>query len=245
MVSRSLAARFWRGRSPLGDQVQLAGVGDGVQWRTIVGVASDVPYGDPLSRDRSPDAVYVPLLQSDAEYPVVVARFRGSEVAGREALHRAFGAVDPLLVPDGVQLFSEVLRKVGLITASVSRLFAACFAFALFLALAGAYGLMSRSIGLRRREIGVRRALGASDASLTRLLLSQGGRQLGVGTLVAAPMLVLTGLGFMHFFPIDGWIAFVAGVAVSLSIVVAVLGATWLPTRRVLRVTPREALGSE
>lgn len=245
MVSRSLAARFWRGRSPLGDQVQLAGVGDGVQWRTIVGVASDVPYGDPLSRDRSPDAVYVPLLQSDAEYPVVVARFRGSEVAGREALHRAFGAVDPLLVPDGVQLFSEVLRKVGLITASVSRLFGACFAFALFLALAGAYGLMSRSIGLRRREIGVRRALGASDASLTRLLLSQGGRQLGVGTLVAAPMLVLTGLGFMHFFPIDGWIAFVAGVAVSLSIVVAVLGATWLPTRRVLRVTPREALGSE
>ncbi|MBK6485814.1 MAG: ABC transporter permease [Gemmatimonadetes bacterium] len=239
MVSRSLAARFWRGRSPLGDQVQLAGVGDGVQWRTIVGVASDVPYGDPLSRDRSPDAVYVPLLQSDAEYPVVVARFRGSEVAGREALHRAFGAVDPLLVPDGVQLFSEVLRKVGLITASVSRLFGACFAFALFLALAGAYGLMSRSIGLRRREIGVRRALGASDASLTRLLLSQGGRQLGVGTLVAAPMLVLTGLGFMHFFPIDGWIAFVAGVAVSLSIVVAVLGATWLPTRRVLRVTPR------
>ncbi|MBK6486194.1 MAG: hypothetical protein IPF98_04825 [Gemmatimonadetes bacterium] len=160
-------------------------------------------------------------------------------------MHRAFGAVDPLLVPDGVQLFSEVLRKVGLITASVSRLFAACFAFALFLALAGAYGLMSRAPSGCADARSGRRALGASDASLTRLLLSQGGRQLGVGTLVAAPMLVLTGLGFMHFFPIDGWIAFVAGVAVSLSIVVAVLGATWLPTRRVLRVTPREALGSE
>lgn len=245
MVSRALASRYWHGRSPLGEQVQLAALGDTLQWRTIVGVASDVPYGDPLSRDRSPDAIYVPLLQSDAEYPVVFARFRGSEVAGRTALHQAFGAADPLLVPDGVQLFSEVLRKVGLITVAVARLFTACFAFALLLALAGAYGLMSRSIGLRRREIGVRRALGATDASLTRLLLGHGGQQLGVGTVVAAPVLVVTGLGFMHFFPIDGWIAFAAGVAVSVSIVAAVLIATWLPTRRVLRVTPRDALGSE
>ena len=64
-----------------------------------------------------------------------------------------------------------------------------CFAFALLLAVAGTYGLMSRSIGLRTREIGVRRALGASDAMATRMLLRQGARQLGVGTLVAAPIL--------------------------------------------------------
>lgn len=245
MVSRALAARHWHGRSPVGDQVQLAGLGDSLSWRTIVGVASDVPYGDPLSRDRSPEAIYVPLLQADTEFPVVIARFRGSEGAGREALHEAFRAAEPLLVPDGVQSMTEVLRKFGLITVSVARLFAACFAFALLLALAGTYGLMSRSIGLRRREVGVRRALGATDASLTRLLLAQGGRQLGVGTLVAAPILVVTGLGFMHFFPLEGWIALAAGLTVSLSIVAAVLGATWLPTRRVLQVAPRDALRSE
>ncbi len=244
IVSRSLAERYWRGRSPVGGQVRLS-VGDTLQWRTIVGVASDVPFGNPLSRDRSPDAIYVPLLQSGSEWATVVVRYRASEVAGREALLQAFGAVDPFLVPDSVQPFTEVLRKVGLITTSLSRLFGACFAFALLLAMVGTYGLMSRSIGLRKREIGVRRALGASDASVTRLLLGQGGRQLGVGTLIAAPILVAVGVGFMHFVPISGWLTAALGLAVSASIIAVVLGATWVPARHVLRVTPRDALWIE
>jgi len=245
MVSRSLAARYWRGASPVGDQLRLTGVGDTTQFLTIVGVASDIPYGDPLARDRSPDAIYVSTLQAGIDYSAFLVRYRASEPAGREALLQAFAGVDPLLMPDSVQPYDEVLRKVGLIATSVSRLFAACFAFALVLALVGTYGLMSRSIGLRVREIGVRRALGASDASVTRLLLGQGGRQLAVGTLVAAPILLAVGAAFMHYFPISAWITLSAGVLVSLSIVALVLMATWVPTRDVLRVTPRDALWRE
>jgi predicted permease len=245
MISQSLAARHWRGRSPVGDQLRLTAVGDTQQWRTIVGVASDVPYGNPLSRDRSPDAIYVPLLQSGSANAAVIARYRTTEVAGREALLQAFGAVDPLLVPESVQPFAELLQKTALIATSLSRLFGACFAFALLLAVVGTYGLMSRSIGLRKREIGVRRALGASDANVTRLLLGQGGRQLGVGTLIAAPILVAVGMAFMHFFPISGWLTAAAGILVSASIVGVVLAATWVPTRTVLRVTPRDALWSD
>ncbi|MGQ0649346.1 MAG: ABC transporter permease [Gemmatimonadaceae bacterium] len=245
MISQSLAARHWRGRSPVGDQVRLTVVGDTTQWLTIVGVASDILYGNPLSRDRSPDAIYVPLLQSGNTSAAVLVRYRTSEVAGREALLQAFGAVDPLLVPDSVQPFAELLRKTGLIATSLSKLFGACFAFALLLAMAGTYGLMSRSIGQRKREIGVRRALGASDGSVTRLLLGQGGRQLGVGTLIAAPILIVVGMAFMHFFPISGWLTAAAGILVSASIVTLVLAATWVPTRNVLRVTPRDALWSE
>jgi hypothetical protein len=242
MISQSLAARYWRGRSPVGDQIRLTAVGDTMAWRTIVGVAGDIPYGNPLSRDRSSDAIYLPLLQSATTYVAVFARYRTSEVAGREALLQSFGAVDPLLIPDSVQPFTELLQKTGLIAVSLSRLFGACFAFALLLAIVGTYGLMSRSIGLRTREIGVRRALGASDANVTRLLLGQGGRQLGVGTLIAAPILVMVGLAFMHFFPVSGWLTASAGILVSLSIIAVVLAATWVPTRTVLRVTPRDAL---
>jgi len=243
-VSRSLAARHWPGRSPVGEQVRLA-VGDTARWVTIVGVASDVPQGDPLSRERSPDAIWVPLLQSGAEWSAFRVRWRASEPSARQALLQAFAEVDPLLVPDTVQPFEEVLRRLGFIAVSVSRLFAACFAFALLLALVGTFGLMSRSIGLRTREIGVRRALGATDASVTRLLLGQGGRQLGVGTLVAAPVLAVIGAAFAHFFPIGPWIPAVAAVLVSASIVALLLAATWVPTRAVLRVTPRDALWRE
>jgi hypothetical protein len=245
VISRALAARHWRGRSPVGDQLRLTGVGDTTRFLTIVGVASDVPYGNPLSRDQSAEAVYVPLQQTDASYATILARHRATEVAGRQALLQGFAQVDPLLVPESVQPFAEVLAKLGMIATSTSRLFAACFAFALLLALAGTYGLMSRAIGLRTREIGVRRALGASDGSVAALLLRQGGRQLGVGTLVAAPLLAAIGSGFMYAFPISGWLTLTAGVVVSASVLSLVLAATTVPIRSVLRVTPRTALWRE
>lgn len=245
VISRSLALRLWNGRSPVGEQLRLTGAGDTVQFRTIVGVTSDQLYGNPLSRERSADAIYVPLLQHDAPYTTFVARYGSTEAAARTALLSSLAGVDPLLMPESVQPFDEALRKMTLIAVSVAKLFAACFGFALLLALVGTYGLMSRSIASRTREIGVRRALGATDAGVARLLLGQGGRQLGVGTLVALPLLVAIGLAVRHFFPIGGTLTTALAVGVSVSIVALVLGATWLPTRRVLRVPLSQALRTE
>lgn len=242
IVSQSLARRLWSGRSPLGEQIRLRATDDTTAWRTIVGVVSDVPLGNPLERVRSSDAIYVPLLQTDVPYATAFVRYRSSEVAAREAVLQAFTAVDTHMLPDGVQSMTEVLRKVALITTSVTRLFAACFALALLLAVVGTYGLMARSIGVRTREIGVRRALGATDGNVTWLLVGQGGRQLGLGTVLAAPILVLVGLGFRYYFSIEGWVAAVLGVAVSVAIIAIVLIAAWFPTRRVVRTSPRDAL---
>jgi predicted permease len=135
LVSRSLAAVHWR-QSPIGQQVRLAGVADSLQWRTIVGVVSDLPYGDPFARDRSTEAIYVPLLQTDAAATNVFVRYRGNEVAGRQALNQVMGAVDPLLVPESVFRAEEVIQKSGLVATSLTKLFGSCFAFALLLAIA-------------------------------------------------------------------------------------------------------------
>src|SRR5215210_2427243 len=104
---------------------------------------------------------------------------------------------------------------------------------------------MAQAIGQRRREIGVRRALGATDASIVQLLLSQGGRQLGVGAVVALPLMLVVGVGFARYFPIGVAVPLITGVVVAGTIVGVVLAATYLPTRRVLKVPPREALWSE
>ena len=241
VISQALAARQWPGRSPIGEQLRLAG-GDTQPWRTIVGVVSDLPYGNPLARDRSVEAIYVPLLQTEAEAAQVFLRCRTSEMAGRQALLRVFGAIDPDMVPGYVFRASEVIEKSGMLTVGLTKLFGACFAFALLLAVAGTYGLMSASIGLRTREIGVRRALGASEAMATRLLLTQGARQLGIGTLIAAPVLLVIGVAASHLLPIGATLTAVSGVAVSAAIVGVVLAATWVPTRRVLRVPLRDAI---
>ena len=106
----------------------------------------------------------------------------------------------------------------------------------------GTYGLMARSIGQRTREIGIRRALGATDRGIVGLLLAQGGRQLGVGVAIALPVMLAVGVGFGKFFPIA--IALSTGLAllVAGAIVSVVLFATHIPTRRVLAISPRDAL---
>jgi hypothetical protein len=242
LISRSLAARHWPGRSPIGDRLRLAAVGDTSQWRTIVGVVSDVPYGNPLARDRSAEAIYLPLLQAGVDETDVLVRYRTSETAARQALYQVLGAADPDLTPGYVHRAEEVIRQAGMITTGLAKLFGACFAFALLLAVAGTYGLMSTSIGQRTREIAVRRALGASEAAATRMLLVQGARQLGIGTLVAAPMLAALGIAATQLLPVGAVLTAGVGLLVSAAIIGVILAATWLPIRKALRVPLRIAL---
>ncbi|MBK9411099.1 MAG: hypothetical protein IPN47_24295 [Gemmatimonadetes bacterium] len=190
--------------------------------------------------------MHVPPTQHDAGWVTLPSSATAATRRyARAALHTTVTTVDPQLVPSKVSTYDEILEKSALIARSVSRLFAICFAFALLLAVSGTYGLMARSIGMRTREIGVRRALGASDRSIQQLLLGQGGRQLGIGAVVALPLMVLVGLAFARFFPIAPWLALSSGVGVSLAIVAVVLAATWIPTRRALAVAPRDALFRE
>ncbi len=242
IVSAALAARVWPGSSALGQQVQLTGLGETDAWRTVVGVVDDVLLGNPLSRERSPLAIYVPLRQADISGAAVVFRHRGQRGGAQAVLHQALRELDPGLDPPQIASFDEILAKTSLIARAVTRLFGACFAFALLLAVSGTYGMMARAIGRRTREIGVRRALGATDRTIVLMLLGQGGRQLGVGALIALPFMLVVAAGFSHYFPIAHGLS--VGMAVLVSVVVSavVLLATWVPTRRAIAVEPRDAL---
>ena len=243
IVSRAFAEKHWPGGSAVGQQIRLPGVDGESGTRTIVGVASNVLLGNPLSRERSSDAVYIPLAQSDARGVTILFKHRGDVVAAQAHLYDALRAADPQLAPPTVATYAEILEKTTMMAESVMRLFALCFGFALLLAVSGTYGLMARSIGRRTREIGIRRALGATDAVVIRQLLGSGGRQLGIGVLFAAPVMSAVGFGFWHFFPLGLFAPLATGVLVSGAIVSVVLLATYLPTRRVLRVPARDALG--
>jgi hypothetical protein len=247
LVSQAFARRHWPRGSAVGQRVRLVGVGERGEdaWRTVVGVVSDVPLGNPLARDRSAAAVYVPLAQTDVAGAAILFRHRGDAAAAQAALQETVAATDPLLPPPEVRTFEEILAKTALMARSVARLFAGCFGFALLLAVSGTYGLMARAIGQRTREIGVRRALGATDRTIVRALLGQGSRQLGVGALAALPLMLVVGAGFSHFLPIGLGVSVGTGVAVAATIVGVVLAATYVPTRRVLAIAPRDALWRE
>ena len=244
LVSRAFAARTWPNASPIGRQIRLAGLAE-KRWRTVVGVVDDVLLGNPLSRDRSPIAVYIPLRQTTASFASVEFRHRGDRQAGQAAFYQTLATLDPLLAPSGVQSFEEVLAKTSMIARSVAGLFGVCFGFALLLAASGTYGLMARAIGRRTREIGVRRALGASERNILWMLVGQGGRQLGVGALIALPLTVLAGFGFSHFFPISFGVSLGIALGVAAVVTSIVLAATWVPGRQAVSVEPRDALWRE
>lgn len=241
VVSQAFADKYFAGKSALGQHVRADTARD-AGWHTVVGVVSNVLLGQPFSRTRSDLAVYIPLQQYEATNAQVLFKHRGDAQAARSAFHRTLRGLDPNFIPPDISSFDELLAKTSLIATSTTKLFAACFAFALLLAVSGTYGLMARNIGQRTREIGVRRALGASDAMVTRLLLRQGGRQLGLGVVVAAPVMLLVGIGFSQFLPVGIVATVTSAVTVSAAIIAVVLAATFIPTRRAVRTELRDAL---
>ena len=239
IVSESVARREWPTRSGLGERIR---VGVEPEWRTVVGVMSDAFLGNPLTKDRSPMVLYLPLAQTDVPEAAVSFKHMGNRDAATGALHRVLADVDPLVVSPQVQSIEEILAKSGLLARSTTKLFLSCFAFALVLAVSGIYGLMARSISQRTREIGVRRALGATDAGIVRLLLGQGGRQLGIGAVIALPVTLLIGIAFSRFLLVETYLTVATAVVVSASITAIVLAASYVPTRRAMTIEPRQAL---
>ena len=243
LVSRAMAELYWPGRSPLGERIILTGIGES-EPRTVVGIVGDVALGNPLRRVRSAVGAYVPLRQTDVRVATVEFRHRGGESGARVAYHETVTALDSLLVAE-VDSFDEDLQRSTALATGVTRLLLGCFAFALLLAVSGTYGLMARSIGRRTRELGVRRALGASDGRILVMLLAEGARQLGSGALLALPLSLAIGWGFSLMLPISFGLLAAVAMAVSTAIILIVLAATWLPTRRAIAIAPRDALWRE
>jgi predicted permease len=245
LVSRALAEREWPGETPIGRQLRFAGSADSARWHTVVGVVGNVLHGNPLSRDRSALAVYRPMARLDLRAASALIKHRGDETAARTALLETMVGIDPAVVTNRVESYQEALATMARIARGTVNLLSLCFGFALLIALTGTYGLMARSIGRRTREIGVRRALGATDGTILRLLLGQGSRQLAIGAVVALPITIGAGVAFANVFPIARSTAVGIAVAVAVAISAVVLGASYLPTRRAVAMEPRDALWRE
>jgi ABC-type antimicrobial peptide transport system permease subunit len=119
--------------------------------------------------------------------------------------------------------------------------------FALLLAMVGIYGLTANSVAQRIHEIGIRRAVGASDKKITQMFLKQGAKQLIIGLGLAVVIFALLAFGFHKFteemFPTFFYFGIAASVVVGLSAVVML--AMYAPTKRAVKMEPSMALRYE
>ncbi|MGH9442064.1 MAG: ABC transporter permease [Thermoanaerobaculia bacterium] len=243
IVDEALAKKYFRGRDPIGKRIDFEGDRGARQWRFIVGVVGTIRAR--ALDDEPVPAFYVPLRQRPAALLALVARFDGSAARGESSLRSAVAREDPDQPVANVAPLAEILSS----SVSQKRLAAAVLAAfastALLLAAIGLYGVLAYFVAQRRREIGIRIALGARPAAVLRLVLGESARMIGAG--------VAAGLGIA--FVMTRWLAtMLYGVAPRDPVVFAVVAATLtavglvasgLPARRAATTDPMEALRSE
>jgi putative ABC transport system permease protein len=245
VVNRTLARRYWPGRSPLGERLTITDVVHDHQRivAEIVGVVGDVRHAG-LDAPPGPE-MYLPFDQCPFLWMhlVVHTAIPPSALAG--AVAGQVRAIDPETPVGAVATLDEMLARSLAPRRFQSLLLGAFALLAVALTAVGIWGVASYSVAQRRREMGIRLALGARPGDLLWLVLSEGGRLGLAGAAVGvAGALGLTRLlrGLLFGVSPTDPVTFAAGVALVLALTLA---ASWLPARRAMDVDPVVALRQE
>jgi len=240
VVNQSFARAHWPGEDPIGKRLQI-GTGPSLEppYLTVVGLVEDGKY-DSLEEARP--FVYVPLWQHFHWDFSLVVRAPGDPSGWLSAVRREAHRLDENValtdergVTDNLKLALLPLRLLGAILAALGLL-------VLAIAALGLYGLMSYSVAQRTREIGIRRALGARERDVVRLVVGHCMRLTAIGLTIglAAAAVIAHRLSDLLYAvsPIDP-LTFVAS---PLLLTAVALLASYLPARRGARLEPMSAL---
>ncbi len=245
IVGRALAERVWPGEDPVGKQIAMDGSAgfDEDQPRTIVGVVGDVRALD--LKNVSDRELYIPHAQSGSANLSFLIRTRPGTPTVLPQLKEQLRAIDPD-VPFRSQgrLSDDVDLQLATPT-FYSTLLALFAGLALVLSAVGLYGVVSYQMSLRRREVGVRIALGARLPAVVRLIAWQGMRPAVIGIVLgiagaAASVKIMRALLYN-----TSTTDLVTWSAVIVSVVLVAGVASLLPALRAARVTPAEALRAD
>jgi predicted permease len=237
IVARAFAERYWAGTSPLGRRVRPA---DG-RWYTVVGEVGDVHY-DALDRPAS-DMVYFPIVVPAT--PSLVVRTDGREAEALSAIRDIVRALDSAAPAFDEGSLRQLVDNSSARARALAVLLAIASGVTSLLAGVGLYAVVAYAVSTRRRELGIRMALGARPRDLSRMVSLVGLRLAAVGIAIGVVCALLASQllrGLLYgVSPTD---------PVTLSVTaVAVLGvafvATWIPARQAAALHPGEALRSE
>jgi putative ABC transport system permease protein len=240
IVNRSLAAKLWPHESPVGKRIGREGVDT---WMEVVGVVGDVKEFGPAH--DAPLEIYVPLEQNVFSAGAIVARTIGDPTTVAGLLRRAVLDVDPETAITQFQTLEEAQSKAVSSPRTLTRLFTGFAVLAFVIAVAGITSMLALWVRQRKREIGIRMALGASPRAIVREVLWQGMALVGIGLIagvVGATQLTrwLKSLLF-EVQPND-----TTTFAVAALLLLAAGGAACLaPARKASRIDPQDALRAE
>src|SRR5258707_7136627 len=250
MVSENIAREYLHDpAAALGKRIRVSTKDD---WREIVGVVGNVYY-DGVSKPAT-GAAYWPLLLDNFESDTtrasldVAVVFRTSR-AGSESLmaeaRKSVWSVNPNLPLANVHTVEYFYKRSMARTSFTLVMLGVAGAMALLLGVVGIYGVIAYSVSQRRREIGIRMALGAQQPTLTGMFVRHGLFLTGIGVVcglvVAIIIMRLMSTLLFNVNPTDP----LTYVAVSAGLIATPFLASYLPSRRAATVDPVEALRAE
>jgi predicted lysophospholipase L1 biosynthesis ABC-type transport system permease subunit len=219
--------------------------GPNTRWLTVVGVVGDVRLAGLVSPDERPGTYYFPSGQQTFRSMTLVVRSAMPPQTLTPAIRRELAAIDPELPLYAVRTMDERIDQT-LMDRRTPMVLALVFAgVALFLAGIGLYGVLAYQVAQRRREIGIRMALGSSASRIFGLIVREGFALLvagsGVGLLGAFAIrrvmeAQLYGVGAMDATVISSVAALLGGVALLACVV---------PARRAATIDPLTALNEQ
>jgi hypothetical protein len=248
VVDERLATTAPPGVDPLGAPIEVSlwgGSGRGfysVRAR-IVGIVAHARHSD-LTRDVRPQ-VYAALSQSGRNQLGVLVRSQADPGALSDAVRVELAALDPELALAGPRRLDDYLGAARAPGRAAAVIAAGLSLASLLLAVVGVYGVLAHAVSRRRREIGLRLALGASPGRVRRLVLGDGLRLAATGLaagLLAAGLAARLAQGLLFGVSASDPLSFAAA---ALLLGGAALASGWTPAARAARVDPLESLREE
>ena len=240
VISRSLADKQWPDGGAVGNRIRFR---ENMEWLEIVGVAGDARL-DGLDADVQP-FIYIPFEQRPWDWLAWLAltvRTEGDAAALSPAVRDAVVSLDPRVIPERITTMESLYAESAARRRFATLLLGAFAVLALALGGIGIYGLLSYTVAQRRKEIGIRMALGAEPRQVARVVVRDALviALVGVALGALAALVLSRGLQSLLFQvePSDP-ATFVGACAVLLALAAA---SAWLPARSATRVDPVGAM---